>query len=76
MFTQVRESSRFSACHLLGELVGETDTRYFYRRRHSSQTAFVEKHSPFVHIAPCEACPDYRRAPPLRGEEPTPAQRG
>jgi hypothetical protein len=42
---------------LLGELIAETSTRYIYRRRHTSQTAFVEKGSPSIHIEPCQACP-------------------
>ena len=30
---QVRESSRFGFCYALGELIGETPTRYIYRNR-------------------------------------------
>ena len=30
---QVREESRFGPCYALGELIGETATRYFYRNR-------------------------------------------
>ena len=30
---QVRESSRFGPCYALGELIGETATRYIYRNR-------------------------------------------
>jgi hypothetical protein len=62
MITSVREGSRFGLCNLLGELVCETDTRFIYRRRHTSLTAFVDKHSPSIHIEPCRACLDYRNA--------------
>ena len=58
MITSVRESSRLGACQMLGELVGETTTRYVYRRR--NVTAFVDKRSPSIHIAPCKTCADYR----------------
>ena len=30
---QVREKSRFGPCYALGELIGETPTRYIYRNR-------------------------------------------
>ena len=46
-------------CSLLGELVDETETRYFYRRRFGNELAFAEKRSPVVHVAACKACPDY-----------------
>jgi len=62
MMTRVREGSRFGSCNLLGELVSETSTHYLYRRRHTTQTAFVDKGSPSIHIQPCQACPDYRNA--------------
>ena len=55
--THVRESSRFGFCYVLGELIGETATRYIYSNR--AGTAFVDKRSPVVHIVPCKACPDY-----------------
>ena len=47
---QVREKSRFGPCYALGELIGETATRYFYRNR--AGTAFVSKSSS-IHLAPC-----------------------
>ena len=31
--TNVRESSRFGFCYALGELIGETASRYIYRNR-------------------------------------------
>ena len=46
-------------CSLLGELVDETETRYFYRRRSGNELAFVTKRSPAIHVVPCKACPDY-----------------
>jgi hypothetical protein len=60
MFTKVREGSRYGACSVLGELVEETETRYFYRRRFGNALAsFVEKRLPSIHIAPCKVCADY-----------------
>jgi hypothetical protein len=60
MFTKVREGSRYGACSVLGELVEETETRYFYRRRFGNVLAsFVEKRLPSIHIAPCKVCADY-----------------
>ena len=53
---QVREKSRFGFCYALGELIGETATRYVYRNR--AGTAFVSK-SPTIHLAPCAVCADY-----------------
>ena len=45
-------------CTLLGELIHETETRYFYLRR-CGKLAFVEKRSPVIHLEPCKSCPDY-----------------
>jgi hypothetical protein len=56
---QVRESSRFGFCYALGELIGETPTRYIYRNR--AVTAFVCK-SPTIHLAPCKVCADYQQS--------------
>ena len=56
MTTHVRESSRFGPCYELGELIGETANRYIYRNR--AATAFVDKRTPSIHIAPCAACID------------------
>jgi hypothetical protein len=55
--TYVRENLRSGPCNVLGELVGETATRYIYRNR--AGVAFVDKRSPSIHIAPCPACADY-----------------
>ena len=65
MITKVRERLRLGACQVLGELVGETATRYIYRRR--SLTAFVNKRSPSIHIVPCKTCADYRHKWPDAG---------
>lgn len=54
---QVRESSRFGPCYALGELIGETATRYIYRNR--AGVAFVSKSS-LIHLAPCGGCEDYQ----------------
>jgi hypothetical protein len=57
MITKVRERSRYGRfCNVLGELVGETPTRYIYGLRGGS-TAFVSKHSPAIHVEPCKVCP-------------------
>ena len=57
-------------CSLLGELIDETETRYFYRRCGGHALAFVEKRSPVIHLVPCKACPDYSppQASPAREE--------
>ena len=57
--THVREKSRFGPCYALGELFGETATRYFYRNR--AGTAFVSKSSS-IHLAPCQMCADYEQS--------------
>jgi hypothetical protein len=57
--THVRENLRFGPCHVLGELIGETATRYIYRNR--AGTCFVSKNSPSIHIAPCKVCADYHQ---------------
>ena len=55
---QVRESSRFGPCYALGELIGETATRYIYHNR--AGVAFVSKSS-LIHLAPCAGCEDYQK---------------
>jgi hypothetical protein len=55
--THVREGSRFGPCDVLGELIGETATRYIYRNR--AGTAFVGKSAPAIHLEPCAVCADY-----------------
>ena len=56
---QVRESSRFGFCYALGELIGETPTRYIYRIH--AGTDFVSKSSS-IHLAPCQVCADYQES--------------
>ena len=58
MITKVREGSRLGGCQVLGELVGETATRWIYRPR-AGGTAFVSKRLPSIHLQPCGACPDF-----------------
>jgi transposase-like protein len=53
--TQVRERSRYGACNVLGELAGETATRYIYRLR-GGETAFVLKRTVAIHLNPCKTC--------------------
>jgi hypothetical protein len=55
----VREASRVGACHVLGELVYETATRFFYRPRSDGPIAFVNKRSPSIHVKACRTCSDY-----------------
>ena len=57
MTAKIRERSHGRFCNVLGELVGETPTRYIYGLR-GGATAFVSKRSPAIHIKPCKACPD------------------
>ena len=54
---QVREKSRFGPCYALGELIGETASRYIYRNL--AGIVFVSKSSS-IHLAPCQACADYQ----------------
>ena len=55
---QVREGSRLWCCNVLGELVGESKTRFTYRTP-IGRIGFV-KRWPSVHLEPCRKCPDYR----------------
>ena len=48
---------------LTGELVEDTVVRFYYRRRCDNELAFVDKRSPMIHIAPCNACPDSTSGP-------------
>ena len=56
---QVREESRFGPCYALGELIGETPTRYIYRNR--AGTAYASKGS-LIHLAPCRCARTIERA--------------
>ena len=58
MVVLVREASAWGPCNVLGELMGETSTRYLYRPRSGSAVAFVDKRSRAIHVQPCDACPD------------------
>jgi hypothetical protein len=57
--TIVRKSYPGSLCYLLGELIQDTEGRYYYRRRLGAKLAFVIGKSPSIHIMPCPACPDW-----------------
>ena len=59
MTTIVRKSYPDGRCCVLGEMIDETETRYFYRRRYGHALAFAEKQSPVIHLGPCKSCPDY-----------------
>jgi hypothetical protein len=52
----IRETSRFGACRVLGELVRETSIRYIYQPRRDASEAFVDKRRPGIHVEPCSAC--------------------
>jgi hypothetical protein len=60
MVVFVREASPFGPCNVLGELIGETATRYIYRNR--AGTAFVRKYLPSIHLAACQVCADYQQS--------------
>jgi hypothetical protein len=64
----VRESSHpGSPCNILGPLVAEAPTRYFYQRR-PGHIAFAMR-SPRIHIMPCRHCPDHTLPPPWNGQD-------
>ena len=58
MTTILRKYHSVARCTLLGEMIEDTATRYYYRLRSSDELTFVEK-SPAIHIASCPACPDW-----------------
>ena len=43
---------------MLGELIDETDTHYFYHR-FGNVLASIEKRRSTIHLVPCKACPDF-----------------
>ncbi len=57
--TNVRKYHSVARCTLLGEMIEDTATRYYYRSRFNDELTFVDKQSPAIHIAPCPACPDW-----------------
>jgi hypothetical protein len=60
----VRERSHpGNPCNILGPLVDETPTRYFYQR--PGCVAFAMR-SPRIHLAPCRNCP---ALPPWNGQD-------
>ena len=59
MTTIVRKSYPGSRCYLLGELIQDTASRYYYRRDLGVKLAFVVGKSPSIHVMPCPACPDW-----------------
>ena len=63
----VRERSHpGNPCNILGPLVDETPTRYFYQR--PGRVAFAMR-SPRIHIVPCRRCPDHTLPPPWNGQD-------
>ena len=59
MTTILRKYHSVARCTLLGEMIEDTATRYYYRSRFNDELTFVDKQSPAIHIAPCPACPDW-----------------
>ena len=59
MTTILRKYHSVARCTLLGELIEDTATRYYYRLRSSDELTFVDKQSPAIHLTPCPACPDW-----------------
>jgi hypothetical protein len=57
--TIVRKSYPGGRCYLLGELIQDTASRYYYRRDLGVKLAFVVSKSPSIHVMPCPACPDW-----------------
>jgi hypothetical protein len=55
----VRKTYPGRRCYLLGELIQDTASRYYYRRHIGAKLAFVVCKSPAIHIIPCPACPDW-----------------
>ena len=68
MTTIVRKSYPSSQCYLLGELIQDTASRYYYRRQPGGKLSFVVHKSPSIHTTPCKACPDWvgSQRPPSR----------
>ena len=58
MTTILRKYYSVARCTLLGEMIEDTATRYYYRQRVNDELTFVEK-SPAIHLTPCPACPDW-----------------
>jgi hypothetical protein len=59
MTTILRKYHSVARCTLLGEMIEDTATRYYYRQRVNDELTFVDKQSPAIHMAPCPACPDW-----------------
>ena len=56
MTTILRKYHSVARCTLLGEMIEDTATRYYYRQHVNDELTFVEK-SPAIHLTPCPACP-------------------
>jgi hypothetical protein len=55
----VRKSYPGGRCYLLGELIQDTASPYYYRRHLGAKLAIVAGKLPSIHILPCPACPDW-----------------
>ena len=69
MTTIVRKSYPGGRCYLLGELIQDTASRYYYRRHLGAKLAFVVGKSPSIHIMPCPTCPDWLASQRLSSRE-------
>ena len=59
MTTILRKYHSVARCTLLGEMIEDTATRYYYRPHVGGELTFVDKGSPAIHLTPCPACPDW-----------------
>jgi hypothetical protein len=57
--TILRKYHSVARCTLLGEMIEDTATRYYYRPHVGGELTFVDKESPAIHLTPCPACPDW-----------------
>ena len=65
MTTILRKYHSVARCTLLGEMIEDTATRYYYRQRVNDELTFVEK-SPAIHLTPCPDVPRLARRPTTR----------
>jgi hypothetical protein len=57
MTTILRKYHSVARCTVLGEMIEDTATRYYYRQRVNDELTFVDKQSPAIHMAPCPDWP-------------------
>ena len=59
MTTILRKYHSVARCTLLGEMIEDTSTRYYYRPHLGPELTFVDKEAPAIHLKPCPACADW-----------------